>query len=57
MGSIYVIRTNQSIGGYGTRCSYYYKVQPLVIDPQGGTFQFMFDGSPVCNDPRLIPPD
>jgi len=57
LGSIYVVRTNQSIGGYGTRCVYYYKVQPLVIDPDGGTLTFKFDGSPVCNDFKLIPPD
>ena len=57
MGTIYVIRTNKSIGGYGTQCVYYYKVQPLIIDPEGGTLTFKFDGSPVCNDFALIPPD
>ena len=57
MGTIYVIRTNRSIGGFGTRCVYYYKLQPLVIDVEGGTFKFMFDGSPVCNDFKLLPPN
>lgn len=57
MGSIYVVRTNQSIGGFGTRCVYYHKLQPLAIDAAGGTFKFKFDGSPVCNDFRLLPPD
>lgn len=57
MGTIYVIRTNQSIGGYGTRCVYYYKVEPLVIDADRGTLTFKYDGSPVCNDFKLIPPD
>ena len=57
MGSVYVIRTNESIGGFGRRCVYYYKLEPLAIDPQGGTLRFVFDGSPVCNDLSLIPPD
>jgi len=57
MGTIYVVRTSESIGGYGTRCVYYHKVQPLIIDPDRGTLTFKFDGSPVCNDFSLLPPD
>jgi hypothetical protein len=57
MGNVYVIRTNESLGGFGRRCVYYYKLEPLEIDPERGTLRFVFDGSPVCNDFRLIPPD
>lgn len=57
MGTIYVIRTNQSLGGFGTRCVYYFKIEPLIIDPEGGTLTFKYDGSPVCNDFKLLPPD
>jgi hypothetical protein len=57
MGTIYVVRTNQYQGSFGTRCTNYAKLEPLVIDPSGGTLSFVFDASPVCNDRRLIPPD
>lgn len=57
LGTLYVVRTNRSQGIYGTRCQYYYKVQPLDVDAVGGTVTFMYDGSPVCNDFKLIPPD
>ena len=55
-GNIYVIRTGQSVGAYGTACVYYAKLEPVEIDPTDGTFVFAFDSSPVCNDRRLIPP-
>ena len=57
VGTLYVVRTNQTLGSFGTRCQYYYKVMPLAADPQQGTVTFMYDGSPVCNDFKLIPPD
>lgn len=57
LGTIYVVRTNQSLGAFGTRCVYYAKLEPLVADPVAGTLTFKFDSSPVCNDRRLIPPD
>lgn len=57
VGTVYVIRTGQRVGAFGTRCVYYGKFQPLAADPVGGTLEFQFDVSPVCNDRRLIPPD
>lgn len=56
MGNVYVVRTGQSVGAYGTPCVYYAKLEPVDIDPVGGTLHFEFDSSPVCNDRRLIPP-
>ncbi|MFQ5537470.1 MAG: hypothetical protein ACE5GJ_08465 [Gemmatimonadota bacterium] len=56
LGNIYVVRTNQGIGAFGTRCVYYGKLEPLDVDPEGGTLTFVYDSSPVCNDRRLIPP-
>jgi hypothetical protein len=53
---VYVVRTGQSIGAYGTACVYYAKLEPIDIDPADGTLRFFFDSSPVCNDRRLIPP-
>ena len=56
-GSVYVVRTTESIGSFGRRCVYFAKMQPLVLDAEGGTLRFMYDSNPVCNDPRLVPPD
>ena len=57
MGTIYVVKTSQSPGIFGRACSYYAKLEPLIIDVEGGTLTFKFDASPVCNSLRLIPPD
>jgi hypothetical protein len=57
LGTVYVIRTEQSTGAFGTRCVYYAKLEPLTIDPVAGTLRFQFDVSPVCNDRRLVPPE
>ncbi len=57
METVYVVKTSRSPGIFGTACSYYAKLVPLVIDVEGGTLRFMFDASPVCNSLRLIPPD
>ena len=55
MGTVYVVRSRQGYGYYGTSCVYYSKLAPVEIDPQGGTLRFVFDSSPVCNDRKLIP--
>ena len=57
MGTVYVVKTAQSPGIFGTNCSYYAKLEPLVIDVEGGTLTFIVEASPVCNSRRLIPPD
>jgi len=57
MGTIYVVRTGRSAGVFSSSCVYYAKLEPLVIDPEGGTLSFVFEDSPVCNSLRLIPPD
>lgn len=57
MGSVYVIQTRQGYGSFGRVCVYYAKLEPLEIDPVGGTLRFVYDASPVCNDRKLIPPD
>lgn len=54
LGSVYVVRTNQVIGSFGTRCVYYAKLEPLEIDVTEGVLRFVFDSSPVCNDRSLI---
>jgi hypothetical protein len=36
---------------------FFAKLEPLVLDVAGGTLEFVFDASPVCNDTRLVPPE
>ncbi len=55
MGSVYVIRTNQTVGSFGTYCVFYAKMAPVDIEPVEGTLRFYYDSSPVCNDRSLIP--
>lgn len=57
LGSVYVIQTRQGYGSFGRSCVYYAKLEPLEIDPVGGTLRFVYDSSPVCNDRSLIPPE
>lgn len=56
-GTIYVIRTNVRPGSFGSACSYYAKMEPLVIDPTDGLLRFRYITSPICNSLDLIPPD
>lgn len=55
-GQVYVIRTRQKAGYYGSSCVYYGKFEPLEQDPGAGTLSFLFDVSPVCNSRKLYPP-
>ena len=55
VGDLYVIRTRQRIGSWGTRCVYYGKMMPLAVDHEFGTVTFVYDVSPVCNDRKLVP--
>ena len=56
VGELYVIRSRQSAGSYGSRCNYYGKFMPLIEDLEAQTVTFVFDISPVCNNRKLIPP-
>ena len=56
-GALYVIRTNVRPGSFGSACSYYAKMQPLVIDVAEGSLLFRYVTSPICNSRELIPPD
>lgn len=56
LGTVYVWRSRQNYGYYGMACVYYSKMEPLEMDPVGGTLSFVYDASPACNDRSLIPP-
>jgi hypothetical protein len=56
-GTVYVVQTSEQTGTFGERCVFFAKLEPLVLDVAGGTLEFVFDASPVCNDTRLVPPE
>lgn len=57
LGTIYVVRTAQRAGSFGTRCVYYAKMEPLTVDVANGTMTFREVTNPVCNDRSLVPPN
>lgn len=57
LNTVYVIQTSQSRDGFGRACVFFAKLEPLEIDVSAGTLRFVFDANPVCNDPRLVPPE
>ncbi len=57
LGTIYVVRTRQHPGFFGTLCNYYGKIEPLAADFRSGSVYFQFDVSQACNNLDLIPPD
>lgn len=57
VGHVYVVKTNQSIGNFGSRCVYHAKVEPVAADAAGGTLRLKYVTNPVCNSRDLVPPD
>lgn len=57
MGNTYVIQTHQGTDQFGQRCHFFAKLEPLAIDVAQGTFKFLFDRNPLCEDLDLVPPD
>jgi hypothetical protein len=57
LNSGYVVQTDLRSSPFGGSCVFYAKLQPLTIDVAAGSLDFVFDASPLCNDPRVVPPD
>ncbi len=57
VNTVYVVRTNLYPGPFGQRCFFYSKLEPLVVDVEGGTVEFVVDTNPICRDRDLVPPD
>lgn len=55
VGAVYAIRTAQQTNSFGSRCVYFAKMEPVEMDPEGGTVRFRFEANPICNDSRLVP--
>jgi len=53
-GVVYVVRTAPRIS---SGCTYFAKVQPLVVDAVAGLFRFVVVRNPLCNDRALVPPE
>lgn len=56
-GTIYIIRTSLRPGSFGSSCSYYSKMEPIVINPTDGVLTFRYVTSPICNSRDLVPPE
>jgi hypothetical protein len=57
LNSGYVVQTDLRTSPFGGTCVFYAKLQPLTIDVVAGSLKFVFDASPLCNDPMLVPPE
>lgn len=57
VGTLYVVRTDESPGAFGARCVYYGKMRALNLDTVTSTVQLEYDSNPVCNDRALVPPE
>ena len=42
-GTVYVIRTDRAPGAFGSRCFYYARFEPTVIDIENGNLTFVYD--------------
>jgi len=56
-GTTYVIRTGRQSGSFGAGCVYFAKMEAATIDVENQTLIFREITNPVCNDPRLVPPN
>lgn len=54
-GRLYVVRSVQQVGAFGTRCIYYAKLEIVGVDLDRGSVTFRFDTNPVCNSRSLRP--
>lgn len=54
-GTVYVVRTRRSRGGFGQLCTFFAKLEPIGLDAEAGTVRFVFDVNPQCNDRSLVP--
>lgn len=52
--TVYVVRTTQRPG---LRCVFFAKFETTAVDLEAESVEFLFDGSPFCNDRDLVPPD
>jgi hypothetical protein len=56
LGTIYVIRTHEQPDLFGRRCTFFGKLEAVELNAEEGTFRFIHDTSPQCNNRRLVPP-
>ncbi len=56
LGTIYVVRTRQQSGSFGSVCQHYGKMEPLEVNEEAGVLRFLHDTSPDCNNRSLVPP-
>lgn len=54
-GQLYVIRTVQQVGVFGSRCVYYGKLVVEDLDLVSASVEFRYDVNTICNSRRLQP--
>jgi hypothetical protein len=57
LGNVYVVRTNRTVGSFGSTCVYYGKLEPVVVNSAAGELDFRYVISGICNSRSLVPPD
>ncbi len=57
LNGLYIIKSDVRATEFGGSCAFYAKMTPIALDAAAGSMTFVYDGSPICNDRRLIPPD
>lgn len=54
-GQLYIVRTVQQIGIFGSRCVHYGKLLVEELDLQASSVEFRYDVNTICNSRRLQP--
>ncbi len=55
IGTVYVIKTRRQRDNFGQFCSFFGKLEPLVIQAERGRVSFQYDMNPICDDRSLVP--
>jgi len=55
VGQLYVVRTVQQVGAFGSRCVYFGKLVVQKVDLVSSSVEFRYDLNTICNSRRLQP--
>jgi hypothetical protein len=54
VGSVYAVRSRETVGLFGVGCIQFAKLQPLRVDPAAGLLRVQVVTNERCGDPRLV---
>lgn len=55
VGQLYIVRTVQQVGAFGSRCVYFGKLVVQEVDLVSSSVEFRYDLNTICNSRRLQP--